>query len=201
MECRPSLLGAVYPGMSPMHGWRPSTPSSVTAGSPIDPPSTIAIKRWCERQCDDARRDCPAYRPTVALHFHPRPGTVLLCDYELGRSSNLREEMSKKRPVVVISQGARREFDPIVVVPLTTSAPTWPDDRHVRIAVGSYDFLRSDADSWAKCEFISSVSGRRLNRLWRPGGYFAPRVSRTDLRSILRATACVLGGVDLLFQA
>lgn len=134
----------------------------------------------------------------VELSFHPRPGTVLLCDYELSRSARIPHEMTKQRPVVVLSRRWRRQFDPVIVVPLSTSAPMRPDERHVRIAAGSYDFLRSDVDSWAKCEFVCAVGQQRLDWLRRRGAHISPRLGASDFRSIVRAAVCAVGGRGLL---
>jgi uncharacterized protein YifN (PemK superfamily) len=70
----------------------------------------------------------------------------------------------------------------------------------VRIAAGSYDFLRADVDSWAKCEFVSSVSARRLDRLRQKASSHPPRLSDSDLQSILRATVRAICGAELLFR-
>jgi len=108
--------------------------------------------------------------------------------------------MTKRRPVVVLSPRRRRKFGPLIVVPLSTSPSAAPDDRHVRIAAGSYDFLRADVDSWVKCEFVSSVSARRLDRLRKKASSHPPRLSDSDLQSILRATVRAIGGAELLFR-
>jgi uncharacterized protein YifN (PemK superfamily) len=136
----------------------------------------------------------------VPLQIALRPGTVLVCDYEFGRSSVLPGEMTKRRPVVVIAPRRRHGTGPIIVVPLSTSPPERHDDRHVRIEAGTYDFLRPDVDSWVKCEFIRSVSTHRLYRSRRGAANQVPRLSDADLASVIRATIQALGGRDLLFQ-
>ena len=157
-----------------------------------------AIERCRARHGDDGGCVRAQYRPAVALHFHPRPGTVLLCDYELGRLKAFPDEMTKRRPVVVLSQKRRQGSGPVIVVPFSTTAPQHPDERHVRIVAGSYEFLRSDVDSWVKCEFMTAVSGRRLDRLRRNGAYILPQLDNSDFRLILRAVARAIGGAGLL---
>lgn len=134
------------------------------------------------------------YPPRVPLHFAPRPGTVLLCDYDLGRASRLPGEMTKRRPVIVVSMRWRRRTDPIVIVPLSTSAPVEPDERQVRFAAGTYGFLRQDVDSWAKCEFVSAVSTERLGQPWQSRSRRAPQLRDADVRlvtlAVARATGC-----------
>lgn len=139
------------------------------------------------------------YPPRVPLQIAPHPGTVLICDYDLARLSALPAEMTKRRPVVVLSPRRRREFGPLIVVPLTTSPSDAPDKRHVRIPAGRYGFLRPGVDSWVKCEFICSVSSRRLYRLRRGAADHIPQLSDSDLRSIMHATLQALGAAELLF--
>jgi len=89
----------------------------------------------------------------------------------------------------------------VIVVPLSTTPPRVPDERHVRIAAGAYWFLRADVDSWVKCEFVCAVSDHRLDRLRRGGAHIAPRLDDSDRRSILRAAVAAVGGWDLLSRA
>lgn len=122
---------------------------------------------------------------------------MLLCDYELGRSTSFAAEMTKQRPVIVLGPRLHRQFDPVIVVPLSTLSPARPDDRQVRIAAGTYDFLRSDLDSWAKCEFVAAVAMERLEWLRRRATRVSPRLHESDFRTILRATVRALGASRL----
>ena len=55
------------------------------------------------------------------LTFHPKPGTLLICDFDRGFKA---PEMVKKRPVVVISPRRRKSTPQLcTVVPLSSSAP------------------------------------------------------------------------------
>jgi uncharacterized protein YifN (PemK superfamily) len=134
----------------------------------------------------------------MALQFIPHPGTVLICDYDLGRSAVMPPEMDKRRPVVVVSPRRRRVIGPFLVVPFSTSAPLHPDPTHHHIPAGTYDFLAQDRDSWAKCELVSAVAASRLDRLWNRGAYIAPRVSDADLHAVRLGMIHAIGAAPLL---
>jgi uncharacterized protein YifN (PemK superfamily) len=134
----------------------------------------------------------------MALGFVPQPGTILLCDYDRGRVRPLQSEMTKCRPVVVLSERPRWSQRPFVVVPFSTQAPAQPEPIHYRIPAGRYPFFAPDADSWAKCEFVSAVSVERLDRLWRNNMHVAPRLHDADLQGILLGVIRAIGGRSLL---
>jgi len=134
----------------------------------------------------------------MALLFAPHPGTVLVCDYDLGRSLTVSPEMTKRRPVVVVSARSRSIIGPYLVVPLSTQAPQRPGRTHHRLPVGAYDFLANDADSWAKCALVTAVGSRRLDRFWRQGVYIVPRITAADRRAIRLGVIHALGAIDLL---
>lgn len=114
----------------------------------------------------------------MAIYFVPIPGTVLLCDYGF---SGIPPEMTKRRPVVVLSPRRRRTRGTYLVVPLSRSVPRPIEPVHYRIVAGTYAFLDPRIDSWAKCDMVTAVSGERLDRLRFAGRYVAPQVSLPDL--------------------
>ena len=63
----------------------------------------------------------------------------------------------------------------------------------MRIAAGSYEFLRLDRDSWVKCEFVAAVSDRRLDRLLHRGRHILPALRDSDFQLILGATMRAVG--------
>ena len=133
----------------------------------------------------------------MALHFVPHAGTVVACDYDLGRSVSIAGEMSKRRPVVVVSRHSA-QGGPYLVVPLSTTVPLHADRTHHRIPIGSYDFLRSSADTWAKAAMVGAVGGQRLDRLRHRGRHFAPRLRAADLHAIRLAVIHAVGAHPLL---
>ena len=134
----------------------------------------------------------------MALRFAPHPGMVLLCDYDLGRSIALPGEITKRRPVVVVSRRGRPVAEPYLVVPFSTQAPLHPDRTHYRVPAGTYHFLARDTDSWAKCALVSAVGAARLHRLWLQGAYTTPRLSAADLRAIRLGVIHAMGALPLL---
>ena len=66
----------------------------------------------------------------MPITFYPRPGSVLICDFNSGFKE---PEMVKKRPVVVVSPWARRFTELFTVVPLSGTAPQVVRDYHVKL--------------------------------------------------------------------
>ena len=56
----------------------------------------------------------------MPLTFHPRPGAVLMCQYEPGF---VKPEMVKRRPVIVIAPRLRHRDKLCTVVPLSGERP------------------------------------------------------------------------------
>lgn len=126
----------------------------------------------------------------MAIYFVPTPGTVLLCDYGF---SGVPPEMTKRRPVVVLSPRRRRTNGTYLVVPLSRSVPRPMEPVHCRIAAGTYAFLDSRIDSWAKCDMVAAVSGERLDRLRFAQRYVAPQISLLDLDRLYAGVLCAFG--------
>jgi len=134
----------------------------------------------------------------MTLQFIPHAGTVLICDFDLGRSMTVGSELTKRRPVVVVSRRGRPVGELVLVVPFSTRAPLHPDRTHHRIPAGTYPYLARDVDSWAKCALVSAVAPSRLDRLWLRGFYVAPRLSAADLHAIRLGVIDALGELPLL---
>lgn len=96
----------------------------------------------------------------MALQFHPKVGTILICDY---RTGFITPEMVKRRPVVVISPRLRRRDGLCTVVPLSHTPPTPPQNYHHELQLdrplpkpwGSDRF-------WVKADMVATVSFDRL---------------------------------------
>ena len=131
----------------------------------------------------------------MALTFRPRPGTLLFCDFATGFKP---PEMTKKRPVVVISPRRRRLMSKVVtVVPLSTAAPNPVEPFHHRMNPRSVPVELGTRESWAKCDMLYTVSLERLDRvLVNQGGrrvFVAPRVQDEDLDAIRQGVVSALG--------
>jgi mRNA interferase MazF len=117
----------------------------------------------------------------VPINFHPKRGTVLMCDFTTGFQP---PEMVKRRHVVVVSPRYRRHTGLCLVVPFSTVAPHEIEPHHYEIRAGSYDFLDPAKSVWAKCDMLTCVCFERLDRLLLYGRYHAPMLRLKDLQAI-----------------
>ena len=89
----------------------------------------------------------------MPLMYYPQPGEILVCDYSTGF---IVPEMTKPRPVVIVSPRLRRRADLVAVVPLSTTAPEPVEAHHCSIHLA--DPLPPPFDNpnmWAKCDMLS----------------------------------------------
>jgi mRNA interferase MazF len=130
----------------------------------------------------------------MAITFHPKPGTVLMCDFNTGFRA---PEMVKKRPVVVISK-SRQQL--VTVVPLSTTKPYPLEACHHELKDASLPACLRSGRHWAKCDMVNTVAFWRLDRV-RAGKhpvtgkriYVSHIVCPEDLAAIRKAVAHVLG--------
>jgi uncharacterized protein YifN (PemK superfamily) len=121
----------------------------------------------------------------MAIEFVPRRGLVLICDYELGR---VPPEMNKARRVVVVSPRSynrRHGMGPgrCLVVPFTATHPKFMTPATVSFPRGSYQSFTKD--SWALCDFVTTVSHTRLRRVWTaPGKALDESLSDADMKRL-----------------
>ena len=96
----------------------------------------------------------------MPLPFYPQMGTIVICDFK----GFMEPEMTKRRPVIVVSPKRKNSPRLCTVVPLSTTAPRPVESHHVRLDFGD-DPLPAPYDSsvcWAKCDMIYQVSLDRL---------------------------------------
>lgn len=132
----------------------------------------------------------------MPLKFHPEPGTILICDYGDARPP----EMTKRRPVVVVSPRFKRRTGLCTVVPLSTTPPDPAESYHTVVRIDPpLPKPFASATAWAKCDMISAVSFARLDLIAEPRGadgrrcYRTGTLSNSDLKSVLRAIMAGLG--------
>lgn len=123
----------------------------------------------------------------MALRYPPHPGALLMCDFNTGFEP---PEMTKRRPVVVISPRPKTLAGLCTVVPLSTVAPNPVKPFHHLMAAGSLPPELGARDSWAKCDMVCTVSLRRLDWV---SGRKALRVLDHDLVAVRRGVAVALG--------
>ncbi|MGN7437302.1 MAG: type II toxin-antitoxin system PemK/MazF family toxin [Alcanivorax sp.] len=97
----------------------------------------------------------------MALTFHPKPGTIVVCDYSTG----FREpEMVKRRPAIVVSPRLRRRKGLCSVVPLSTTEPTHVMPYHYLLKLERpLPHPWGTDQMWVKGDMISTVSLTRLD--------------------------------------
>lgn len=132
----------------------------------------------------------------MPLTYYPSPGEILLCNYDTGF---IEPEMTKRRPVVVVSPRLRRRGELVGVVPLSTTEPQAIDPHHCRIELDKPLPAPFDAAiMWAKCDMLATVARSRLDRFraGRQGGariYLSGKVTPQQMRSLKIAILCGLG--------
>ncbi len=138
----------------------------------------------------------------MTINFHPKPGTVLICDFNTGFKP---PEMVKKRPVVVVS---RKQRNLATVVPLSTTEPRPLEKCHHELSSASLPGPLRGKRTWAKCDTVTTVSLKRLDRV-RTGRhpttgartFTAQPVCPEDLIAIQKAILHVLGLGHLTWPA
>ncbi|MDE0157534.1 MAG: type II toxin-antitoxin system PemK/MazF family toxin [Gammaproteobacteria bacterium] len=96
----------------------------------------------------------------MALSAYPKPGQLLICDF----SDFVPPEMTKRRPVVVVSRRSRKSLT-CTVVPLSSSPPEESQPYHHLMDSASLVGKFSGVETWAKCDMVTTVSINRLDRI------------------------------------
>lgn len=137
----------------------------------------------------------------MPLTFHPNPGLVVICDYNTGFSGN---EMTKRRPAIVLSPRLRHRPDLCTVIPLSGTEPNRVCDYHCIVEFNPV--LPPPWDSpqyWAKCDMLATVGFHRLDLIRGPKDFEGKRkyvttyVSNETLCLLKKAALCALGLSDL----
>ena len=132
----------------------------------------------------------------MAIKFVPQIGTILFCDF----SGMIEPEMTKRRPVVVVSPKMKDRWGLCAVVPLSTTPPRPVKSFHYRLqTVPSLPAPYESEWHWVKADMIYTVSFERL-RMPSPGKdpsgkriYDERVVSPEDLAAIQQCLLCGLG--------
>ena len=82
----------------------------------------------------------------MPLRFFPRAGQVFVCDF----TSFKEPEMTKKRPVIVISPRLPYRSDIVTVVPLSTTPPRHGLPFVVKLSKNYHPKEPDESDVWAK---------------------------------------------------
>src|SRR4051812_15983188 len=108
----------------------------------------------------------------AGLQFHPHAGTLLMCDFQ----GVIEPEMTKRRPVIIVTPRLPYRGHLATIVPTSTTAPMHAQPFHVRLSRNYHPLEPADLPVWAKCDMLCSVSFQRLDRfMLGRRNYIAPR--------------------------
>lgn len=126
----------------------------------------------------------------MPIRFHPRMGQVFIADF-----SDLKEpEMTKIRPVIIVSPRLPFRSDVVAVVPISLTAPSHSMPYVYRLSRNYHPAEPHDLPCWAKADMVMNVAVRRLEgfkvgrRKW---AY--PNLTADDLYGVRRAMLIGLG--------
>lgn len=126
----------------------------------------------------------------MALPFYPRMGQVLVADF-----SDLKEpEMTKIRPVIIVSPRLPHRPELVAVVPISLTAPRHELPFVYRLSRNYHPEEPDDLPCWVKADMVMNVAMRRLSgfKVGRRKWEF-PQLSGDDLLAVRRAVMCGLG--------
>lgn len=136
----------------------------------------------------------------MPINFHPRPGQILICDYDTGF---IVPEMVKRRPVVVISPRLRRRSDLCTVVPLSTTRPQIIESYHLELMLRPVLPRPWHSEvMWVKADMLATVSFKRLELIRGPKDFEGKRKYITGqlddecLRKIRHCVLCAIGAAN-----
>jgi mRNA interferase MazF len=131
----------------------------------------------------------------MPLKFFPRAGQIFVCDF-----TDFKEpEMTKKRPVIVVSPRLPYRSELVAVVPISTVPPRHDLPFVVKLSKNYHPTDALNPDTWAKCDMISNLSITRLDafKIGRRK-YSYPTLAPEDLLSVRQGVIHGLGLWDLL---
>lgn len=134
----------------------------------------------------------------MALQYHPKTGTIVICDYNTGF---IEPEMRKRRLAMVVSPQFKRRNNLCTVVPFSTTPPTIIMPYHYLLQLNpTLPPPYNSTDQWVKADMLATVSFTRLNLPHSGKGadgkrqYIKKVITGPDFKSIQR---CVLSAVGL----
>lgn len=132
----------------------------------------------------------------MPLRFHPRQGTVVVCDFGDGFRP---PEMVKRRPAIVISPQIADRPGLCTVVPISTRVPHVVMPFHVELADLTLPHPYAEGPNWVKADMVFAASLERLD-LFRAGRgrdgkrlYLTEALTREQFAQVRRAVLCGLG--------
>ena len=126
----------------------------------------------------------------MGLKFYPRAGQIFVGDF---RDLNA-PEITKTRPVIVISPKLPYRSELVTIVPISTTPPRHDLPFVFRLSRNYTPWGDADAVSWAKCDLVMNVALTRLSA-FKTGRrkYAYPTLSPEDLAGVRQAVLAGLG--------
>lgn len=131
----------------------------------------------------------------MSLKFFPRAGQIFVCDF----TSFTEPEMTKKRPVIVISPRLPHRSEIVTVVPISTTAPKHALPFVVKLSRNYHPSDDPTLPTWAKCDMVTNLALTRLSQ-FKIGRrkYTYPTLNPEDLESVRQGVIHGLGMSYLL---
>lgn len=101
----------------------------------------------------------------MAIEYHPKIGTLLLCNFETGF---LPPEMVKRRPAIVVSPPISVRVGLCTVIPISTEEPKLKMPYHLMLNGIHLPNPWDKGPNWVKADMIYAASFARLD-LFRAG--------------------------------
>ena len=133
----------------------------------------------------------------MPLMFYPRMGQMFVADF-----SDLSEpEMTKVRPVIVVSPKLPFRSQIVAVVPVSLTAPRHDLPFCFKLSKNYHPDEPDDLDCWAKADMVTNIALRRLDAFKVARRKYAyPNLTQDDLLGVRRAVLAGLG-LDRLEKA
>lgn len=126
----------------------------------------------------------------MPLTIVPNAGDVLMCNFHGFQPP----EMTKTRRVIVVSPRSRVYFpDTFLVVPVSKTPPTPPENHHCEFKPRAYGFFDPIESVWALANMVTCVKRQRLDRMWINGRFTQATIRKEDLLAVRKAVLCAMG--------
>ena len=133
----------------------------------------------------------------MAIHFHPEPGTIVICDF----TGFKYPEMVKRRPAVVISPRVRQRGGLCTIVPLSTTTPLRVAPFHFKLHINpGLPHPFNSPFHWVKADMIYTVSFERLFLLHNGKDKSGKRIyieRVIDEADLVKIRQCILHGLGM----
>ncbi len=126
----------------------------------------------------------------MGLKFFPRAGQLFIGNFHDLKAP----EITKVRPVIVISPRLPYRSELVAIVPVSTTPPRHRHGFVYKLSKNYHPNSADDLDCWAKCDLVMNVSLARLSafKIGRRK-YLYPTLSPEDLAGVRRAVLAGLG--------